>query len=100
MVENEGHEGLWLEDAPSGAPRSAPGRRVWVLAASVACVAALVVPLALAFSSAGPSPKHAQTASHVTRGVAEQNVLSALSATTSSGSFNVNYEFDPATQPT
>jgi hypothetical protein len=101
MAENEGHEGLWFEDAPSSVSRPASRRRrVWVLVASVACIAALVIPLALAFSSTGPSPKHAQTASHLTRGVAEQNVLSALSATTSSGSFNVSYEFDPATQPT
>jgi hypothetical protein len=100
MAENEGHEGLWLEDAPSAAPHSSSPRRIWVLVASMACIAALAIPVALAFSSNGPSPKRAQAAPHLTRGVAEQNVLSALSATTSSGSFNVSYEFDPATQPT
>ena len=43
----------------------------------------------------------AKTASsHLTRGVAERQVISALSATTSSGSFNVSYEFDPAHSPT
>ena len=73
---------------------------MWVVAASVVCIAALAVPVAVALSSSGPTAKPAKTASsHLTRGVAEQQVISALSATTSSGSFNVSYEFDPPTPP-
>ncbi len=69
--------------------------------ASVACIAALAVPVAVALSPSGPTAKPATTASpHLTRGVAERQVISALSATTSSGSFNVSYEFDPPTPPT
>jgi hypothetical protein len=94
-------EGLWFDDPPRGTSRRANRRRVWAVVASVVCVAALAVPVGLALSSSGPTVKPAKTASaHVTRGVAEQQVLSALSATTSSGSFNVSYEFDPATPPT
>jgi hypothetical protein len=72
-----------------------------VVVASVACIAALAVPVAVALSSSGPTAKPTKTASpHVTQGVAERQLISALSATTSSGSFNVSYEFDPATPPT
>jgi hypothetical protein len=101
MAENDEHEGLWLDDPLVDMSRQANGRRVWAVAASLVCIAALAVPLALVLSSSGPTAKPARvTAPHLTRGVAEQQVLSALSATTSSGSFNVSYEFDPATPPT
>ncbi len=101
MGESEEHEGLWFEDSPGGSSRRANRRRVWVVVASVVCIAALAVPVAVALSSSGPTAKPAKTASpHLTRGVAERQVISALSATTSSGSFNVSYEFDPPTPPT
>ncbi len=101
MADSDEHEGLWFEDSPGDTSRRANRRRVWVVVASVVCIAALAVPVGLALSSGGPTAKPAKTAApHVTRGVAEQQVISALSATTSSGSFNVSYEFDPATPPT
>ncbi len=102
MVEPEGHEhGLWLEDSPSGTSQGANRRRFWVVVASVVCIAALAVPVGVALSSSGPPAQPAKSATpHLTRGVAERQVISALSATTSSGSFNVTYEFDPATPPT
>jgi hypothetical protein len=101
MPESEEHEGLWFEDSPAGSSRRANRRRAWVVVASVVCIAALAVPVAVALSSSGPTAKPVKTASpHLTRGVAEQQVISALSATTSSGSFNVSYEFDPPTPPT
>jgi hypothetical protein len=101
MADSEEHEGLWFEDPPSGTSHAVNGRRVLVVVASVVCIAALAVPVGLALSSGGPSAKPATTASpHLARGVAERQVISALSATTSSGSFNVTYEFDPPTQPT
>jgi hypothetical protein len=101
MAESEEHESLWFEDPPGGSSRPANRRRVWVVVASVACIAALAVPFAVALSSSGPTAKPAKTASpHLARGVAERQVISALSATTSSGSFNVSYEFDPPTPPT
>ncbi len=101
MAESEEHEGLWFDDPPGGTSRPAKRRRVWVVVASVACIAALAVPVTVALSSSGPSAKPAKTAApHLTRGVAERQVISALSATTSSGSFNVSYEFDPPTPPT
>ena len=101
MAESAEHEGLWFEDSLDGISRRADRRRVWVVVASVACIAALAVPVAVALASSGPAAKPAKTASsHLTRGVAERQVISALSATTSSGSFNVSYEFDPPTPPT
>ena len=101
MSESREHEGLWFDDPPGDSSRRGNRRRVWVIAASVACIAALVVPVAVALSSSGPTADPAKDASpHLTRGVAERQVISALSATTSSGSFNVSYEFDPPTAPT
>ena len=101
MAESDEQEGLWFEDSLAGSSRQANRRRMWVVVAGVVCIAALTVPLAVALSSSGPTAKPAKTASsHATRGVAEQQVISALSATTSSGSFNVSYEFDPPTPPT
>src|ERR1700691_757520 len=101
MSESQEHEGLWFDDSPGGSSRRVNRRRAWVVVASVACIAALAVPVALALSSSGPTVKPTKNASpHLARGVAEQQVISALSATTSSGSFNVSYEFDPPTAPT
>jgi hypothetical protein len=101
MSESQEHEGLWLDDSPGGSSRRVNRRRVWVVAATVVCIAALAVPVAVALSSSGPTAKPTKNASpHLTRGVAERQVISALSATTSSGSFNVSYEFDPPTAPT
>jgi hypothetical protein len=99
MAESE-HDGLWFEDSLEGPNRSGR-RRVGVLVATVVCIAALAVPVGLTLSSSGPSTPPAKTASpDATRGAADRQVLSALSATTSSGSFNVSYEFDPASPPT
>jgi hypothetical protein len=78
---------------------------VGVALASVTCVAAISVPLAVTLSSHGiraalsPAPKDL-TRHHKTSVQAQRAVLSALSATTNSGSFNVTYEFDPSTPPT
>jgi hypothetical protein len=101
MGESDEHEGLWFEDSPGDSSRRVNRRRVWVVVACVTCIAALGVPVAVALSPSGPTAKPAKTASpHLTRGVAERQVISALSATTSSGSFDVSYEFDPPTPPT
>ena len=101
MSESQEHEGLWFDDSPGVSSRRVNRRRMWATAAGVACIAALAVPVAVALSSSGPTAKPTKNASaHLTRGVAEQQVISALSATTSSGSFNVSYEFDPPTAPT
>jgi hypothetical protein len=101
MAESEERDGLWFEDPTDAPNRSTSRRPLWVLVATVTCIAALAVPVGLALSSSGPSAPPAKTASpHETRGAAVQQVISALSATTSSGSFNVSYEFDPATPPT
>ena len=100
MADTEHEGGLWFEDLPEGRNRTGASGRMWVVVVSVVCIAALAVPVGLALSASGPSAPLAKTASHVPHGVADQQVLAALSATTSSGSFNVSYEFDPATPPT
>jgi hypothetical protein len=105
MATPDDQEGLWFGDDPSPPHgRSRPRRATWIVFACVACVAAISVPVGLALSSSGgpvlpPAPKQsAQTPQQ--KAQAQRTVLSALSATTSSGSYNVSYEFDPATPPT
>jgi hypothetical protein len=105
MATPEDQEGLWFGEDPSP-PRGRFRRRrtTWIVLACAACVAAVSLPVGLALSSSGglvlpPAPKQsAQTPQQ--KAQAQRTVLSALSATTSSGSYNVSYEFDPATRPT
>jgi len=93
--------GLWLDEG-SGQSRVRPNRhRIAVVAGIAVCVALIGVPVGLvATSGSGPSSTRTPSASHVTNPAAKQAVLSALSATTSAGNFNVAYEFDPPTAPT
>jgi hypothetical protein len=93
--------GLWFDEG-SGQSRVRPNRhRIAVVAGIAVCVALIAVPVGLvATSGPGPSSTPAPSASHVTNPAAKQAVLSALSATTSAGNFNVAYEFDPPTPPT
>jgi hypothetical protein len=90
---------LWIDEGSS--PRGRTNhRRTGIVLGVAACVALIGVPVGLlAASGPGPAPQKT-SAPHLTRGVAERQVISALSATTSSGSFNVTYEFDPPTPPT
>jgi hypothetical protein len=104
MATPDDQEGLWFDEDPSTPHgRSRSRRATWIVLACVACVAAVSVPVGLALSSSGgpvlpPAPKQsAQTPQQ--KAQAQRTVLSALSATTSSGSYNVSYEFDPATPP-
>jgi hypothetical protein len=104
MATPDDQEGLWFDEDPSTPHgRSRSRRATWIVLACVACVAAVSVPVGLALSSSGgpvlpPAPKQsAQTPQQMAQ--AQRTVLSALSATTSSGSYNVSYEFDPATPP-
>jgi hypothetical protein len=105
MDEHEGNDGLWFADEPAapGTRSKRQRRQVWVAVACIACLCALAVPVAFALSSSGGAPT-SQATRHTghgqTEAEAKQAVLSALSATTSSGSFDVTYEFDPTTAPT
>ena len=77
---------LWLEEGRPAA--RAKGRAVWIVAASVACIAAISVPVALEITSGGG--RVAQP--HQSNVEAQRVVDSALSATTSSGSFAFSYD--------
>lgn len=103
-------EGLFLDDRRPAASRSARGsgnlRRAGVVAAAVACLAVVGVPISLVvFSGARPvalpqvrshHPKGSVDL-HLPSGPAEQEVISALSATTSSGSFRFIYHLSATT---
>jgi hypothetical protein len=105
MATPDDQESLWFgEDSSPPHGHSRPRRATWIVLACVACVAAVSVPVGLALSSSGkpvlpPAPKQSAQ-SPQQKAQAQRTVLSALSATTSSGSFDVSYEFDPATPPT
>ena len=106
---DEDQSGLWLEgdDRPPELGRHArTRRRLAVASAAVVCLAVVGVPVGLVLASGGPitTARHhsAQHGSHVSHAVhlgtgpAEHQVLSALSATTASGSFNVTYRLSEA----
>jgi hypothetical protein len=106
MDAHDEQDQLWFaDDATPTSARSGTRRRVGVALVSLVCVAAVAVPISLTLTSgsAPPTLPHVaeqKTPTHLPQGQAQQQVLAALSATTSSGSFNVTYEFDPATPPT
>jgi hypothetical protein len=106
MDARDEQEQLWFDDdATPTKGRASTRRRVGIASVCLVCVAAVSVPVALTLSSGGAAPTlphvaQKQTPTHLPQGKAQQQVLAALSATTSSGSFNVSYEFDPATPPT
>ena len=106
MDEHEGQEGLWLGDSSStSAIAKWRGRRLGIVLASVVCIAAIAVPVGFVLSSNGPHARAPETTgpanSHnVGQVAAVYTVRAAVNATTSSGSFNVTYQFDPAKEPT
>ena len=117
MTDGSDDRGLWLEEPGES---TAAGRRMgrssrrWrsyrVVAAGVACLAMVGVPVGLVLSSGGgpavavPSVVHHRHSTSVVigNGPAEQSVLSALSTTTASGSFDLTYALTrsgPTTTP-
>jgi hypothetical protein len=92
---------LFLDDESDGRHPRGHGR-VGVIALVCVVCAALAVPVGLALTSgpsSTPSSHSAAVAGHGNR-TAMASVLSALSATTDSGSFNITYEFSGLTPPT
>ena len=90
---------LYMEDQPEA---SAPGRRRHTSAVVVTCLvcaAAVAVPVALTLTSTGGQQANRGGTGHGDR-TAMASVLSALSATTDSGSFNITYQFSGLTSPT
>ncbi|MGA3146285.1 MAG: hypothetical protein ABSF33_02285 [Acidimicrobiales bacterium] len=87
--------GLWLEEDAGGAPKTVPvWRRVGVAAAAAVVLVVVAVPVALVAAGSPSKPAAAHRPAPVPRlgnGPAEHQVLSALSATTDSGSFDFSY---------
>jgi hypothetical protein len=90
--------GLWLDDEePStGRPDRVRRRAVGVIAALV-CVAVVGVPVGLVLTSAGSSTP---SGTKLGTSKAKERVLSALSATIASGSFDISYDEKSVTSPT
>jgi hypothetical protein len=99
----DGPTGVWLpEDDSSPAKSRHSWRRAGAVAAAVACVAVVAVPVGLVVTSGGRSVSisdrhqkhnsHVNKAVHLGNGPAEHQVLQALSATTDSGNFNISYD--------
>jgi hypothetical protein len=104
---------MWLDEGPdekAGAGnRASVWRRTGVIAAAVACVAVVSVPVAVALTGSPAHPtaqphKHTKADKSKTlgSGPAEHQVLNALSATTDAGNFDFTYNLTstPATNPT
>jgi hypothetical protein len=90
--------GLWLDnDEPStGRPNRVRRRPVAVIAALV-CVAVVGVPLGLVLTSAGSSTP---SGTKLGTSKAKERVISALSATIASGSFDISYDEKSVTSAT
>ena len=87
--------GVWLDEgAPSVANPGRITRRMVGVMAAIVCVAIVAVPVGLALTSARSSTTSDKK---VGNSAAKNRVLSALSATISSGSFNMTYDFGPLT---
>ncbi|MHB8218828.1 MAG: hypothetical protein ACYDHU_00680 [Acidimicrobiales bacterium] len=118
MKDGTDQRGMWIDDpgepAASGSrTKGRPGR--WrstrVAAAAVACLAMVGVPVGLVLAGGGGGSavamppvvhRHGSPAVVIGNGPAEQSVLSALSATTASGSFDLTYSLSrsaPTTAP-
>jgi hypothetical protein len=99
---------MWLDEGPDDhdpSTRRPPAwRRAGVVAAAVACLVVVGVPLGVAFTGAS-SPTalthqhHAKGAKTLGSGPAEHEVLGALSATTDAGNYDFTYTLK-ATPPT
>jgi hypothetical protein len=100
----DGRVDLWLDDPVERAGRRPSGKRVGFIVAIVVCLAAVGTPIALALSSSGRTAVAARGHHHaahpqLAQGPAEHDVLSALSTTTDSGSFQFTYSLT-STPPT
>jgi hypothetical protein len=99
----DGNDDLWLDDVAERDGRNASRKRVGFIVAIAVCLAAVGTPIALALSSSGPAAVAARGhhAAHpkLAQGPAEHDVLSALSTTTDSGSFQFTYSLT-STPPT
>jgi len=102
-------DNLWLEDGDSSRPTNSRRHRLGILVAVATCLLVVGVPVALVVSGSSDQRSTEAKASHPARGghsQAARQVLSALSATTSSGDFDVSYTFGgqqggpPSTSPT
>jgi len=98
-AEDQGSEveagGLWLDGPEAQTGSHSRWRRLGVVAAAVACLAVVGVPVSILLTGSGPGQR-TQSAQHsrATFGsaAAEHSVLQALSATTDSGSFDFSYQ--------
>jgi hypothetical protein len=99
----EHSEGIWLEDeGPTGGQTGKARRRTAVVAAVVICLAVVAVPVSLALSGSGGPGQ--QAGDKVVKGLGSaanaSKVLSALSATTDSGTFDFTYRLTGQPGPT
>jgi hypothetical protein len=95
-------QGLWLdEDEPSSRRRTSTVRLLVGVVATMVCLAIVGVPVGLVLTSHSPHSTSGTKLGTTKLGTAEakHRVLSALSATISSGSFNMTYAVQPPTAP-
>jgi hypothetical protein len=88
-------DGLWLDEEPDrGSPQPRTWRRAGIAGVAALILVVVAVPVALVAGGSTPRPAASHTTGKHPRlgnGPAEHQVLSALSATTDSGSFDFTY---------
>jgi len=88
-------DGLWLDEEPDhGSKHPRSWRRAGIAGAAALILVVVAVPVALVAGGSTPRPTASHTVGNhprVGNGQAEHQVLSALSATTDSGSFDFTY---------
>ena len=88
-------QGLWIDGPNGDRPRQREWRRAGILAAVAASVVLVGLPVGLVVTAGTPSVSTPRIVHHdalrLGNGPAERSVLSALSATTDSGSFAFSY---------
>ena len=89
---------LFVEDEPKADTPGIRRHTMAIVATCVICMAVVAVPVALTLT-AGRVPQAANGRTHLGDGTAMASVLSALSATTDSGSFNITYQFSGPGSP-
>ena len=87
---------VWLDEDDETSSRSRSWRGLVGTVVAVVCVGVVIVPLVLAL---GPARSSTTSGVKVSPGPAKHRVLSALSATIDSGSFDMTYSDQPPTAP-
>ncbi|HEX4219268.1 MAG TPA: hypothetical protein VHZ02_12900, partial [Acidimicrobiales bacterium] len=101
-TDHENEAGLYLDEPTQLPPSRRSGRTVVLAAAAVVLLVAVGVPVGLVATSSGPHGSGPRGRPGMTESAARAQVVSALSATTSAGNWDISYTYGevPGSAPT